>query len=186
MEIALDFDDLICDFSQGLRDSVYREFGVAVDPFTEWALGPILDPILGQSWWEWLEERPDRWVNFPPLPGAIGGIAQLRRDGHYLECVTAKPEWAEFIIWEWFGIHHPAVQRVTIVDLNTAKTDATDADLLVDDRPEYVQQFVDDGRQAILFDRSHNMAVPTPEGAFRAKGWKSVIELIRMEEAVRA
>lgn len=183
MDIALDFDDVICGFTDGVRDAVRHEFGVDV-PITQWDLSEILNPIVGQDWFSgWLRERPERWTSFPAIDGAIGGIAQLRRDGHYIEVVTAKPEWAEFVIWEWFGIHRPAVNRVTIVDIGVPKTEASDADLLVDDNVGNIEQWLNDGRDAVLYSQAHNSG--RLSNAPRVANWKELVELIRMEEAVR-
>lgn len=184
VEIAFDFDDVICAFGDGVRAAVEQEFGVAVPPFTQWNITKVLNPIIGRDWWDgWMRDRPERWVNFPAIQGAVGGIYKLRQDGHYIEVVTAKPEWAEFVIWEWFGLHRPAVNRVTIVDADIPKTEASDAELLVDDKAQNVSEWMADGRSAILFSQSHNMndVVDAP----RVATWGELIELVRMEEAVR-
>lgn len=183
-EIALDFDDVICGFAAGLRKSILIEFGVEVPPFGAWDLDEVLNPIVGRHWWrEWMREQPDRWAKFPPVPGAIGGIKQLRDDGHYIEVVTAKPEWAEHVIWDWFGKHRPAVNRVTIVGMDVPKSEATDAELLVDDKIDNVEEFMADGRDAILFNQSTNDGVFVQ--APRVNNWRELVELIRMEEAVK-
>jgi len=183
-EIALDFDDVICAFGLGIRDAVEHEFGVRVEPFKEWNITEVLNPIVGEDWFGgWLRERPQRWVDFPAIDGAIGGIKQLRRDGHYIEVVTAKPEWAEFVIWEWFGKHRPPVNRVTIVDVGVPKTEASDAELLVDDAPDNVATWLRDGRDAILFSQSHN--IHEEVNAPRVANWRELVELVRMEEAVK-
>lgn len=184
-EIALDFDDVICAFSDGVREAIRYEFGVEVPPFGQWDLDATLNPIVGRHWWrEWMRERPERWVNFPAVEGALGGIHQLRDDGHYIEVVTAKPEWAEFVIWEWFGKHHPSVNRVTVVDMDVPKSEATDAELLIDDKIVNVEEWIEDGRPAILFGQPTNQGAHV-FGAPRVRNWKELVELVRMEEAVR-
>lgn len=184
-EIALDFDDVMCDFGDGIRQAILDEFGVFVPTFKQWNITEVLNPIVGEDWFGgWLKRRPERWVNFKATEGAIGGISQLRRDGHYLEVVTAKPEWAEFVIWEWFGKHHPQINRVTIVDVDVPKSEATDAELLIDDSPDNVLEWVEDGRPAILYSRSHNEAYGV-QGVPRVRSWRELVELVRMEEAVR-
>ncbi len=184
MEIALDFDDVICAFGDGLREAIEFEYGVKVPPFMDWDVTSVLDPIVGKPWFsEWLRERPERWVEFRPMPGAIGGIQRLRDDGHYIEVVTAKPVWAEFVIWEWFAKHRPPVHRVTIVDVGVPKTEATEAELLVDDNAENVRDWLHDGRDAILFSQSHNAREEV--NAPRVKSWPELVELVRMEEAVK-
>lgn len=157
---AVDMDDVVVDFVGGLIDSMKKEHGATITMAqleqTGWDLHPLLDPIIGYSWWTWLRQREHLWANFPAVDGAIGGIEQLRRQGHFLELVTAKPEWAEHNVWKWLGKWRPAFQRVTIVDTKACKADATSADLLIDDKPGNCQHFLDQGRGAILFARPHN------------------------------
>src|SRR3989304_4519888 len=135
MYIAVDLDDVILDFGLGVRMAIETEYGIVVPPFDKWEMHEILDPILGKSWWKWMRERDWLWPNFPAVQGAIGGLTHLRDHGHYLEIVTSKPEWAEFSVWKWVGKWRPPVNRITIVDMDTPKVSATDADVLIDDKP---------------------------------------------------
>jgi 5'(3')-deoxyribonucleotidase len=67
------------------------------------------------------------------------------------------------------------------------KVDRTEADILIDDKPENCFQFVEDGRQAILFDRPHNQTVELRPGMDRVFGWSSMatgLEMLAYEEAV--
>jgi 5'(3')-deoxyribonucleotidase len=186
MYIAVDLDDVILDFGGGVRHAVETEYDVVIPPFEKWEMHEVLDPILGKSWWKWMRERDWLWSNFPAIPGAIGGLAQLRDAGHYLEIVTSKPEWAEFSVWKWLGKWRPPVNRVTIVNMDTRKVDVTDADALIDDKPANVNEFDADGRIGILFYASHNATSgEARDGVIKAKDWKSVVEIVNLEEAVR-
>jgi 5' nucleotidase, deoxy (Pyrimidine), cytosolic type C protein (NT5C) len=179
MKVALDLDDCILDFTGGLRASIQKEYGVEIEPFEEWDLHPVLDPIIGGSFWQWLRGRDWLWKTWPAIDGAIGTIAQLRRDGHYLEIVTAKPDWARASVWQWLGRWRPDVDRVTIVGTHDEKYTQTDAGVLVDDKPEHVAAFMHDRRAGILFDRSHNQHARLP----RAYSWADVREMVNRLEA---
>lgn len=184
LHLAIDLDDVVLDFTGGLRTAVQTEYGVNVDEFDKWEIREVLDPILGRSWWKWMRERDWLWPNFPVIPGAIGGLTQLRSDGHRLEIVTSKPEWAEYAVWKWMGKWRPPVHAVTIMNTGNGdrKVDATDADLLIDDRADSVVDFAEEGRVGILFDRPHNRAdVKMPSGTYRATDWHKVVELVRLE-----
>src|SRR5574342_867968 len=167
MHLAIDLDDVVLDFCGGLRHSVMTEYGIEVKDFTKWEISEVLNPIIGYSWWKWLRQRDWLWPNFPAVPGAIGTLGRLRRDGHYLECLTSKPEWAEFAVWKWLGKWRPPFNRVTIVGPEDRKALFTSAELLVDDRLENCLEFLEADRQAILFDRPHNqdaLGVPRAYG----------------------
>jgi len=178
--IAVDMDDVLVDFVGGLVAAVHTEFGVQITPHqleeAGWNLHPLLDPIVGYSWWTWLKHREWLWANFPALPGAIGGIERLRSQQHFLELVTAKPAWAEHNVWKWLGKWRPAFNRVTIVHTYACKADATSADLLIDDKPDNCDQFLNQGRKAILFARPHNRWAR--DAFITAYSWHDVLALV--------
>lgn len=177
--IALDLDDVCLDFTGGLRAAVAREFGIEVPPFSAWEIRDVLDPIIGESWWAWMRKRDWLWKTFPAVEGAIGTIMQLRRDGYYLEIVTSKPEWAEASVWQWLGRWRPAVHRVTIVDDKQRKVDWTEAQVLVDDKVAGCQHWIDEYRNAILFQRPHNESDLTIHPRlYHASNWQEVRKLI--------
>lgn len=186
LHIAVDLDDVVLDFMGGLQEAIKTEYGISVPNFTKWEIADVLDPILGKRWWDWMRERDWLWSQFPALEGSIGGLVLLRGRGHYLEIVTSKPEWAEYAVWKWLGKWRPPVHRVTIVDLETPKIDVTDADVLIDDKVENVNQFDKDGRLGILFSRTHNRTRDdVGDSVVRAEGWvvgtPNVLSIIDME-----
>lgn len=180
--IAIDMDDVLVDFVGGLVTAIGTEYDVQITreqlEQCGWNLHPLLDPIVGRSWWSWLRDREWLWAGFPAVPGAIGGIDTLRRQGHYLELVTSKPEWAEHNVWKWLGKWRPAFHSVTIVSPGQVKAHYTSAQLLIDDKPENCDEFIRDGRTAVLFDAPHNRHYnPRPLGLHRAVGWIDVIKI---------
>lgn len=179
--IAVDLDDVVLDFVGGLRTALYMEYGVDLseDDITDFNLKPFLDPIIGRSWWSWMRDRSWIWSHFPAVPGAIGTLDRLRREGYYLELVTSKPEWAEHNVYRWLGKWRPPFQRVTIVGPADNKADKTDARLIVDDKFENVRDFVAAGRSGLLFSRPHNRNVEVGDGIVRVNNWHEVYEAIK-------
>lgn len=175
MHIAIDLDDVVLEFTGGLRNAVYNEFGIQIKEheINKWDLSDLLNPIIGRSWWSWLRDRDWLWANFPAVPGAIGHIEALRNEGHYLEILTSKPRWAEHSVYQWMGKWRPAVQRVTIVGPNDTKADWTNADVLIDDKPENLDSFM---RATILFDRPHNQENTTHP---RTYSWQEIHDMIK-------
>jgi 5'(3')-deoxyribonucleotidase len=185
--IAVDMDDVVVDFVGGLITAVKTEYDVDITheqlAATGWDLHPLLDPIIGYSWWTWLREREWLWANFPVINGAIGGLNKLRRQGHYLELVTSKPTWAEHNVWKWLGKWRPPFNAVTIVGADDRKVDFTNAEILIDDKPSNLQEFLDQSRHAVLFARPHNgtavlSEVFRPGRCFRANNWREVIQRV--------
>jgi len=186
LHIAVDLDDVVLDFMPSVMKAFELEYDVKPEyDGTTWGRNAVVfgnHPMFKesgyQSWWGWLRDRAWLWATFPAIPGAIGGIKRLRAAGHYVECVTSKPEWAEYNVWKWLGRWRPAFNRVTIVSNGQAKIDYTDADVIVDDKLETCQSFVAMGRTAIWFNRGPK---DTPSvGVDRmAWDWEGVIEHIR-------
>jgi 5'(3')-deoxyribonucleotidase len=187
-KIAVDLDDVVLDFvGGGIVPAMFTEYAVRItDEQLEkvgFNLKPLLDPIIGYNWWTWLREHDWIWANFPAIEGAMGALRTLRRRGHYLVCVTSKPEWAEANVWKWLGKWRPPFHQVIITDKNDVKAEFTDAAILIDDKLENCEAFAATGRLAILFDRPHNRGYnKLPRGVQRAVGWKEVLAIIALEE----
>lgn len=197
MRLAIDMDDVMCGFVEGVCDTVSREFDTLVDPASviSWEFSKFLDNVIGYSWWEWLEQHAWLWgEKFKPVPGAIGGVDTLRRAGHTLELLTSKPDWAEDQVFVWLARYKPRFHKVTIVPVEglgkgRSKVHYTDAELLVDDKTENCLEFVQAGRDALLFAMPHNATAQMPGGPgvflTRVNGWHEVVEEIAKREANR-
>jgi FMN phosphatase YigB (HAD superfamily) len=186
MHIAVDMDDVVLDFIQGVRASFIREYGLEGIPTyagTPW--GPEVvefykHPLFLESgykdWWGWLRDRHWLWATFPAVDGAIGGLQRLRARGHWVELVTSKPEWAESNVWKWLGRWRPPLNSVTIVRNGQRKADFTKAFVMVDDKRQTCEEFANAGRFGIHFDRE--MAAEPAWGLGVAHNWNDVINLI--------
>lgn len=160
LHIAVDIDDVVMNFWSDLVKSINLEYGTVIDPeeTPNWDDNAVKKLAVfgpGRTWWEWLQERDWIWHTFQPVPGAIGGIDLLRRQGHYVEALTAKPEWAEWTVWKWLGKWRPAFHRVTIVPPDESKSAHSDARVLIDDRDKNIREWVDSdpSRIGVLFKR---------------------------------
>jgi 5'(3')-deoxyribonucleotidase len=177
--VAIDLDDVVLDFTGGLRTSVQTEYDVEVPPFGNWKIADVLDPIIGHSWWKWMKNRDWLWKTFPAVPGAIGSINMLREQGYFIEIITSKPDWAEASVWQWMGRWRPSVDRVTIVQDGDSKAEFTSADILVDDKPQNCEEWAASRRPAVLFSRPHNETYrPSVPRIYRANSWADVRALV--------
>lgn len=193
MKIAIDIDDCVMDFWRSLEHSVALEYGIELDYESnqDWEDATLkrLDIFgEGRTWWDWLQDRDWVWATFKPVPGAIGAIDMLRRQGHYIELLTKKPDWAEWTVWKWLGRWRPAANRVTVLGLHESKAQVSDAQLLVDDNVDNVLDWVRSGRPAILFDRPWNRSdLPVQLSKVpRAYNWHDVYILAMTEDAERS
>ena len=185
MKIAVDMDDVILDFKGLLKRTVLTEYGVDITERLEegyWDLHGIIDPIVGQSWWKWLRQRDWLWATADAIPGAIGSLDQLRRQGHYLEILTSKPEWAEPQVWKWLGKWRPPVNQVTIMSTNKgdSKANHSDADLLIDDKVQNCTEWLASGRRALLFAAPWNRSEPPRNGIYRVRDWEEAKGMIKI------
>lgn len=196
MHVAVDLDDVTLEFFPGVLHSFYTEYGVNPQydaaPWGEYALAFTKHPMFKESgykdWWGWLKDREWLWATFPAVPGAIGGIKRLRAAGHYVECVTSKPTWAEHNVWKWLGKWRPPFNRVTIVSNGQSKLHFTPADVIVDDKRATCDEFVAAGRRAVLFDRTASVSGFLGHGSslYVAYDWEHVLSGIRQMEAAAA
>jgi hypothetical protein len=193
MHVALDMDDVVVEFEQGVVDSVRLEFGVELPLPKVWDDPKTFKGFEGfgkGGFWGWMRERDWVWATFQPVQGAIGGIRRLRQAGHVIELVTSKPEWAEPQVWRWLGKWRPPVNRVTLIQTEkmTKAKACPEAAVLVDDKVANCVDFVESDRFAVLFDRPQNRGFdenenqgPLFKGKWkieRAHGWEDVLGLI--------
>lgn len=192
LHIAVDADDTLLDFFAGVIDSMYYEFGVLIlkEDCTSWDNNPVKQfPWTDwgyKSWWDWMRTRDWLWATFPAIPGAIGGVHALRSKGHYMELLTSKPTWAEPQVQRWLGKWRPDFTRTTIVNLEQPKYSASDADILVDDKPDNIIGWVNsaDDRFGILYRQPWNDDMKLGERMVRVHDWAGVLETVALFEEV--
>lgn len=186
--VAVDVDDVILDFGGRVIKTVNKEYGqsLQLEDITSWNLNELLDPILGEDWWVWWEERSWLWADASAIDGAIGGLRTLHQRGHKIELLTAKPDWARAGLSQWLGKWQPYYDRITVGPARPAmnKAEWSSADILIDDKPSNCIEFVDAGRMAILFDRPHNQKESVPPPIPRAKNWGQVLTFMEQLEAI--
>lgn len=184
---ASDVDDVIADFMGGMKRSFELEFGVHVDLGHSWgddavkfSQHPLFREAGYEDWWGWLRDRDWIWGGvIPAIPGAIGGLKILHERGHYIELVTSKPDWARPQLNRWLGKWRPYYDHITVVRPGQRKVDYTSADIIVDDKPETCNEFVEAGRQAIFFTPSGEMTDSVKPDVLVARSWPQVLDLMK-------
>jgi hypothetical protein len=171
VKAAFDFDDVLVDFVGawllGLLEErgfcYYRE-DIALDG---WDMGPWANKVLfetglgesytGMDWLEWLNHpgRIKYWDEAETTPGALEALNDLASAGVELELLTNKPRWAHTVVWSWLFRTDAPFGGVRILN-HMSKEQASDADILVDDRPGTIRKWEATGRTGILYARSQN------------------------------
>ena len=180
--MAVDCDDVVGDFTLHILACIKKEFGIAADyESIEWA--DLFDSIIPGGW-DWLRKRDWLWAKMPATEGSIGGVAQLRTQGHYVELLTSKPDWGEWAVWAFLGKWRIPFNSVTIVSPGQKKHEVSKADVLVDDNIDNCLGFVEDGRRAILYSRPWNRDAGTHLSVYsklvRADNWDDVLKAVEL------
>lgn len=188
MKIALDFDDVLVDFVGAWLNSANTELGLEVSRedirLEGWDMAKHASKLVGMDWLEWIRLHLDYWMAAETTPRAVEAIAILADDGHEVQIVTSKPGWARPIVWNWLAKNNPKVYKVVITN-HFSKHDASDADVLVDDRPSTVRAWVDSSpdRYGILFARSQN--VSDRKGLMVAETFDDVVHIVDTLSKIR-
>ena len=188
IHVAIDMDDVTLDFVTSVLTCFKKEYGVDVpyegapwgQDIVDFCHHPLLLASGYKSWWDWLRERDWLWATFPAVDGAVGGIKLLRAAGNHMECVTSKPEWAEFNVWRWLARWRVPFEQVTIVHHPERKVDKTPALVMVDDKKQTCEEFAADGRYGVWFDRSGRDESVMLPGVWRARSWVEIVNLVNI------
>lgn len=134
-----------------------------------------------RTMWNWFEEHAWLWAKFEPIVGSIGGLKTLELEGHDCYLVTSKPEWAKWTVWEWCATWKPSIKGIVVCDTGESKLDVVGdwADALVDDKPSTVEEWAEDGRLVLCYDRPWNRELQEKRGDFAvAVDWNDVVHWV--------
>lgn len=177
VRVGLDLDGVCCDYVAYLRSFLLRT-GRAMSLPT-----PVTYRLE-----EWFGSDEDRIAahraavaaglhrDAPPVPGAVAGVAALRKLGARTVAVTARGSYREdrgavlqdIGAWaETYGI--------VFDDVHVGRPKArAGCDLYVDDSPDDVAALRDAGQVAVVFDQPWNSALAPP----RAAGWAQLTDVV--------
>lgn len=155
--VLLDLDDVITDFADELVSRYNRKYGTnfTKEHCTRWELNEIFEHNILE-----LIDEEDFFESVKPKDGAVEYIKKwIEEDGFDVFVVTSclKPEnYIKKI--KWFNNHMPFFPTGRVIPL-TEKS-AVWGDVLVDDRPKNLNDWMDESRgfpkMGLLFDAPHN------------------------------
>lgn len=113
-------------------------------------------------------------MGIPVIEGAVEAISELRRY-HKIVIVTARPEFARDATVEWLGLNGFSYDDL-LIGVGSERVDL-DVDVLVDDNPNTIVEFVARDRVGIIFSQPWNMSLdPTDAGGkfLRFDNWRDI------------
>lgn len=125
---------------------------------------------------------PDFFTSLEPVPGAIEGMKQLVEMGHDVVIVTKIPTSAPGAYhgkMEWVRKHLPFLSVKNIVGCQ--RKELVQGDLLLDDSPKNVYDYLNCGRKIIIFDRPWNRDIKEFKHVPRVHSWDEFIKQIKIE-----
>lgn len=177
----------MCAFCDHQREVIARDFDVVIGPDYDAVKHDVPWHDFGyNSWWGWLRANAWLWSLAPAIDGAVGAISALRDRGHRPQLLTAKPAWAEPQVWKWLSRWNPRFDSVQFCGVDEPKSVKSDADVLIDDRVDVVQEWVrsDSSRMAVLFGQFWNQDFAPEPRIVRVNSWTGALQVIReMEDA---
>jgi len=182
LEIALDADGLLADFTAGalriVEEATNRKYtpaDVGEFDFTK-ALG--LTEYETRIVKAMINNRRGFAASLAPYPNARQGVRRLRELGHVF-CVTSP--WDENPWWRaeresWLALHF----GIEVVHHANDKS-AYEADVFVDDRSKHVHAWLAawPGRCGVFWRTPHNTSEAVPAGAHSISSWDALYNVAR-------
>lgn len=206
--INVDLDGVIYDFNKALASWLESQGRYGPGPIKSYDLSDTYlqgmsypTPIVWDYWsqWDmtkgqWLTEFRRGveagfiWVEGRPMKGAVHGMWELNDAGFYLRIVTHRlvhksgHRQAISSTVDWLDKYN--IPYRSIAFLGKEGKDNYEAEILVDDKPENVEDWTRFHRHGILYDQPWNRSVEaSPERRiYRATSWDSVVSLAKSLE----
>ena len=171
-KIGVDLDGVMCDMLTPLLVLYNQTYGTSltVEDIVTWE--------LPEGSFELFSQTKDFFRGLDPIQGAIEGVNELAisHDLFFVSCAANVPQVAHDKMTWW--IEHNLTHIPLII---TGKKYLLDLDILIDDAPHHVEEFVtsSDSKLSILVNAHYNQEVQTGEEhrIFRALDWGEIINL---------
>jgi 5'(3')-deoxyribonucleotidase len=186
MKIAIDCDGVLYDFIGAFLYMSGHYLGVDTPHRVDWTTWNHQTEFLTpeQESWMWTEAVQLGLYRYGHvIKGGIVGVRELKAAGHSLELVTHRPVSAVQDTLDWLSYVRLPFDEVRILSNGESKT-TIDADVLIDDKPDNVLEWVKSGRHAIKFEQPWNKYValagldPERGKMVVAKDWKEVTKWV--------
>lgn len=186
MRIAVDLDGVLYEWSKTARFMMreYRGYAKTGPMGAEATSWDYIEQHTSPEDWKWLWNEGITLGLFRyghVVTGSQAGIRALRSQNHTVEVVTHRPASAVPDTLDWLSLFQKLEAGVVFdgvhVLTNGERKSSVAVDLLIDDKPSNLEDWIGHARQGILFDREWNQGAK-PAGSIRAYGWYDVVKQV--------
>jgi 5'(3')-deoxyribonucleotidase len=170
--ILVDVDDVLCSWLETLLARMAEAGGPRLTPedVRHWSWRDNFGDDWAAQWERWLDS-PDLYDDLDWLPGAEEGVHRLRGLGRVVAVSAATAGHASSKL-RWL------LERFEPRDIVLAADKAlVGGNLLIEDSPRQVGEWVATGRPAVLFDRPWNRGYDL-ERCVRVRGWTECVRAV--------
>ena len=186
--VALDLDGPCYEFHRTVRYMLNHYRGTNLprweEVFTEWWPNP---EYISKDDWHWVWDKGIKKGLFryghmvKDTRVALEALVDL---GYDLCIVTHRPEQAVRDTEDWVDLFFKDIPLIGEFYFTQGESKTlVEADILIDDKLENVEDWSEVGRTAILWDAPYNRSAEYLHGpgtVLRAKGWAEVVELLSL------
>lgn len=178
LKVAIDADGVLYQWSKTARYMLrlyrgYSKTGPMGKESTSWDY--IKENIDPEDWaWLWTEGVRLGLFRYGHLvQGCIEGVNKLALDNE-LVLITHRPKTAVKDTLDWLSYINLPFSGIHILTNQEPKS-MVEADILIDDKPENIDEWVNHARYAVMLDQPWNQHANV---ALRAKGWHEVVAYV--------
>ena len=171
--LLIDMDSVIVDLMTDWHTQYNQDYNddITLERVTDWDAVSYVKPECGEKIYDYLH-KPGLFAGLKPLPHAIEVLERLHRF-HELLIVTASPSPVAYEEKErWINQHLPFIGSQNIIFAK--RKERVCGDVLFDDAPHNLTNFMETGRTAIAMDYPYNRKV----NCLRAANWLEFEQII--------
>jgi 5'(3')-deoxyribonucleotidase len=159
--IAVDLDGTMYEYHSAFVYMARNYLGVDMPDASEWERWDWPYQFMHQGERRWMEEAAPRKGLYRYghiMKGAIIGIRKLA-ERHDVVIITHRPRVAVQDTLAWLTYANLPLSGLHILSEGQSKS-SVQYDLLIDDRPENIEDAIGHGRQGVVFDQPWNQDYP--------------------------
>lgn len=186
MRIIVDQDQVICKWVERILEWFNNDYGTSFtrdDVKNYWGMESILGS-QGKPFIRACIRYPELYRDLDPVEGAIEGMKRLIDDGHDVIIATAVPS-AGGIAYhgklEWIRRNMPFFNLKNFVAIQ--RKSLLSGDVLVDDGPHNITEWLATNRNAIVFDCPWNRSL-ADEALLRSHSWDDVVRHVQLLDRI--
>ncbi len=130
-----------------------------------------------QAWAVYQRHGHEIHAQSEPMPGAVA-VMQAWSGQHQISIITARPAFHD-VTRAWLERYAVPYHALVFTEEKYAHCAAQAVDVLVDDGPQYADEFAQHGRPIVLLDQPYNRHM-AGASIYRARNWGEVAHHIQV------